>query len=102
MQATSQAVQFPNSQTVACSELFKAFLKLRSICCCAGLSIIGKDLLAAELLQRGALHAGVLILGRYPSVAVFHGSILGQTYGTLQPLISLAAFFVSKPTLCET
>lgn len=37
----------------------------------------------------------------YPSIAVFHGSILGQTYGTLQALISLALLFVPKPTLCE-
>jgi hypothetical protein len=29
----------------------------------SGFSIIGKNLLAAELLQRGALHAGVLVLG---------------------------------------
>ena len=63
MQVTPKAVQFPDSQAVACSELFNALLKLRSICCGAGLSIIGKNLLAAELLQRGALHAGVLVLG---------------------------------------
>jgi len=52
-----------------------------------GLSIIGKNLLAPELLQRGALHAGVLVVGGYPSITVFHDSILGQTYGTLQALI---------------
>jgi hypothetical protein len=44
---------FPHSQAIAGRKLFKAFLKLRSVCCGAGLSIIGENLLAAELLGQG-------------------------------------------------
>jgi hypothetical protein len=58
----SATVQFPDNQAIACSELLKALLKLWSVRGGAGLPIIGKNLLAAELLQRGALHAGVLVL----------------------------------------
>lgn len=59
-----RAIQFPHGQAIACSKLFKAFLKLRPICRRAGLPIVGKDLFAAVLLQGSALHAGVvLVLG---------------------------------------
>ena len=58
-------------QAIAIGELFKALLKLRSILSGTGLSIVGKNLPTAAVLQRGAWHAAVLVLGRYPSVDVF-------------------------------
>jgi hypothetical protein len=39
---------------------------------------------------------------RYRSMAVFHVSILGQTYETLQALVLLAGILVSKATVCAT
>jgi hypothetical protein len=45
--------------------------------------------------------AALIDTGRFGE-AVFHSSILGQTYETLQALISLGWLFVPQPTHFET
>ena len=42
--------------------------------------------------QGGALQVRFLVVRRYPRIAVFHASIVGQTYGTGNPLISGVTF----------
>jgi hypothetical protein len=41
--------------------------------------------LASGLLQRCELQGGVLVVGRYAGVAVFHRSILNLIFDTRQP-----------------
>ena len=46
-----------------------------------------KDALAPRLLEGGKLQVGVLIFGRDPRIADFHGRVLSLIYGTNKLLI---------------
>jgi hypothetical protein len=45
------------------------------------------------------LEVGLLIVSRYPRIAVFHAFIVGQAFGTGKPTFSAGALFVPKLTL---
>jgi hypothetical protein len=64
--------------------------------------IIGENLAAPGTLQSRVLHGGVLIVGRYSGVAVFHYLIVGQTFGTRKPAFYAGFEIIPKLTLCET
>src|ERR1700729_2383452 len=64
--------------------------------------VIGDNLAASRTLQGRVLHGGVLILGRYAGVAVFHYLIVGQTFGTHKPAFYAVFEIVPKLTLYET
>jgi len=51
---------------------------------------------------RRVLQVCLLIVGRYPRIAVFHVFIVGQAFGTGKPAFSAGAPFVPKLTLFET
>jgi hypothetical protein len=61
-----------------------------------------KDIVAPGFFQRRMLHVCLLIVGRYPRIAVFHVFIVGQAFGTGKPAFSAGAPFVPKLTLFET
>ncbi len=58
--------------------------------------LVGNDALAPCFFQGGKLQIGVLVFGRDPRIAYFHGPLLSLFYGTDKPLIYQAARFCDK------
>ena len=85
-QRAAQPVEFPDRERVAISERLEALGQFGPPDMRPG-SLISKDKIAPHLLQGGKLQVGVLVIGRDPRVADFHGSVLSLISGTTKPLI---------------
>jgi len=64
--------------------------------------LVGEDTLVSCFLQGGKLQVWVLVFGRNPRIAHFHGLILSMILGTANLLIYHECGFVSKPLLISS
>jgi hypothetical protein len=91
-------------QTVRVSLGWSFLRQARAVCRHPGDPVILEKIPGRHsgLLQSGELQAGVLVVGGDARVAVFHGFILGQSFGTRKPAFLAGLANVPKLTLCET
>lgn len=91
----AQPVELPDGERVALVERLEAPCQFRPLDVRPG-RLVGNDALAPRLLESGKLQVGVLVFGRDPRVANFHGPVLSLIYGTSKPLIEQGQGFASK------
>jgi hypothetical protein len=94
-QRPTQSVEFPDRERVALRKSLEAQGQLRPLDVRPG-CLVGEDALAPRPQEGGKLQVGILIVGRYPRIAYFHGPLLSLIYGMAKPLIYQRRESVSK------